>query len=228
MFLILLTLILHLVPVLWKLQYNVLIFHRLQLLLQREPLFQAGRQQLEDRQVGGDHKGLARLLSADDTFGEYFLKWQLASWGQCFSITHYLWSPQCCVNSFIPATLHISVEDRCLPACITSLQLYWKATQDHMHRLNTGNWMFVMYESFVTLMQIYYNMYSLFHCLRDFVPLFLIQTSGMSTLHWTQCCIVLWDVAILCKFSERAVVEHMKNSSLLRITSLSNVLRAVL
>ena len=38
-------------------------FHRLQLLLQRWPLFQTGGQQLEDRQAGWNHKGLARLLS---------------------------------------------------------------------------------------------------------------------------------------------------------------------
>lgn len=41
----------------------LLVFRRLQLLLQRKPLLQAGRQQLEDCQVGGNHKGLARLLS---------------------------------------------------------------------------------------------------------------------------------------------------------------------
>lgn len=162
----------------WKLYFQntilitvctVLVFTRLQLLLQRQPLFQTGGQQLEDCQVGWNHKGLAWLLSISKMSCNWLIP-AMTSWGHCHNIIHNLRSPQCTLlYVFILATLHASVGDMSLPACITSLQLCRKAPWDFLHRLNIGNWIFAILLCdidflFVMLMQIYYNVYPLFFC----------------------------------------------------------------
>lgn len=68
----------------FNIEHFVLVFHRLQLFLQRRPLFQIGRHQPKDCEVGWNHKGLAWLLSTAGISGSWlFLWWPLASWGQC-------------------------------------------------------------------------------------------------------------------------------------------------
>lgn len=119
---------------------------RLQLLLQRKPLLQTGGQQLEDCQVGWNHKGLARLLSVDKMLRNWlnFLNWQLASKGHCFRIAHYLRLPQCTAScKFLSRQLCTFLRKMCAFQPVQpELQLCRKAPRDLIHRLNKGCWMF--------------------------------------------------------------------------------------
>lgn len=82
-------------------------------------------------------------------------------------------SAQCCVSSYLGNSAHFCV--RHVPSSLYNQPpVCRKAPRDLIPRLNKGYWIIAMLlcDSFVMLMQIYYNMYPLFYCFIDFVVVF--------------------------------------------------------